>query len=187
MKDKTTATEKKLTSGVEGSSLHELEEKLEDDINELKGISEVLRNRHDDLIDRQNVLAEEHGGSNAKSSDIIALDIDGQDIFARRDTLTAVEGSRLETLFSGRWENQLLRDVKGRVLMDVDAYVFKKILEYLYMVKISDYIPLLPSVDEDKQAVFEAYVDFFALRAATDDSSECDTKQSNDVKFESSS
>jgi hypothetical protein len=55
------------------------------------------------------------------------------------------------------------------------------------MVKISDDIPLLPSVDEHKQAVFEAYVDFFALRAATYDSSECDTKQSNDVKFESSS
>ena len=187
MKDKTTATDKKLNSDLEGSFLRELEEKLENDINELKGISEVLKNRLDDLIDRQDALAEEHGGSNAKPSDIIALDIDGQDIFARRDTLTAVEGSRLETLFSGRWENQLLRDVKGRVLMDVDAYVFKKILEYLYMVKISDDIPPLPSVDEDKQAVFDAYVDVFALHPATDDSSEGDTKQSNEVDFESSS
>lgn len=187
MKDKKIATDKKVTSDLEGSFLRELEEKLENDINELKGISEVLKNRLDDLIDRQDALAEEHGGSNAKPSDIIALDIDGQEMFARRDTLTAVEGSRLEALFSGRWENQLLRDIKGRVLMDVDAYVFKKILEYLYMVKISDDIPPLPSVDEDKQAVFDAYVDFFALRAATDDSSEGDTKQSNEVDFESSS
>ena len=42
-------------------------------------------------------------------------------------------------------------------------------------------------MDEDKQAVFDAYVDVFALHPATDDSSEGDTKQSNEVDFESSS
>ena len=58
----------------------------------------------------------------------------GTEIFACRDTLTVVKSCRLEALFSGRWENQLLRDDQGRVFMDVDPKSFKKILEYLYMV-----------------------------------------------------
>ena len=90
------------------------------------------------------------------------------ELFACRDTtLTVVKGSQLEALFSGRWENQLLRDESGRVFMDVDPAMFKKILEYLYMVKILDDLPPSPEVvDKDEEAV-EMYVDFFKLRLAS--------------------
>ena len=50
--------------------------------------------------------------------------------------------------------------------MDVDPAMFKKILEYLYMVKILDDLPPSPEVvDKDEEAV-EMYVDFFKLRAS---------------------
>jgi hypothetical protein len=63
-------------------------------------------------------------------------------------------------------ENQLLRDESGRVFMDVNPAMFKKILEYLYMVKILDDLPPSPEVvDKDEEAV-EMYVDFFKLRAS---------------------
>ena len=75
---------------------------------------------------------------------LILENVRGTELFARRDTLTVVKGSRLEALFSGRWKNQLLRDESGRVFMDVDPSMFKKILEYLYMVKISEIYHLCP-------------------------------------------
>ena len=89
----------------------------------------------------------------------------GTELFARRDTLTVVKGSRFEALFSGRWENQLLRDSKGTIFIDFDPAIFKKILEYLYMMKISEDIPPLPEVATEKKDMFDTYVDFFKLRS----------------------
>ena len=46
--------------------------------------------------------------------------------------------------------------------------MLKKILEYLYMVKIADDEPPLPDViNEDKEAL-DMYVDFFKLRTRID-------------------
>ena len=97
-------------------------------------------------------------------SDIIKLNVRGTTLFARRDTLTCVKGSFLEAKFSGRWDSCLVRDKQGAVCLDVNDYIFKKVLEYLYIVKISDDVPPLPSVDGGQQVKFEAYVKFFALQ-----------------------
>eukprot|EP00957_Ditylum_brightwellii_P189561 14429583-Ditylum_brightwellii.AAC.2 len=75
-----------------------------------KKICDLKSPRHKDIIDRQEALAYQHGGEHAKPFDIICHNVRGTELFSRRDTLTGVEGSRLEALFSGRWENQLLRD-----------------------------------------------------------------------------
>ena len=91
-------------------------------------------------------------------------------MFAQRDTLTAVCGSRLEALFSGRWENQLLRDTKRRVFMDVELLVFRKILECLYMLKVAgraDASLELPSVSPEMKPSFDQYIAFFDLQPAT--------------------
>ena len=88
-------------------------------------------------------------------------------MFARRDTLTIVSGSRLEALFSGRWENQLLRDAKGRVFMDVEPLVFRKILEYLYMLKVAGEVDTSlepPSVPVEMKSSFDQYIAYFALK-----------------------
>jgi hypothetical protein len=51
------------------------------------------------------------------------------------------------------------------MFMDIDPAMFKKILEYLYMVKISEDIPPLPEVATEKKDMFDTYVDFFKLRS----------------------
>ena len=132
---------------------------------EMHDENEALEKPHKVIIDCQDALAYKHGCEHPKSSDIIRFNVRGTELFARRDTLTVVKGSRLEALFSGRWEKRLLRDGYGRVIMDVDPDMFKKILEYLYTVKISEDVPPLPEVIEAKKDMFDMYVGFFNLRS----------------------
>ena len=141
-----------------------LDSELDSSITKINDKHQALKKQHQHLIDRQEALAHKHGGADIQLSDIIRLNVRGTEFFARRDTLTVVKSSRLEALFSGRWENQLLRDDQGRVFMDVDPKSFKKILEYLYMVKISedgDAPPIMSKVDESMKDMFDSYLDFF--------------------------
>ena len=83
----------------------------------------------------QRDLTQENDRYHAKCSDKMHLNVGGTDMHALRETLTLINGSHLEVLFSGRWENKLLRDKKGRIFLDLDACYFKKIMEYLYSMK----------------------------------------------------
>eukprot|EP00979_Chaetoceros_neogracilis_P012637 scaffold3389_cov188-Chaetoceros_neogracile.AAC.12 len=144
-----------------------LDSELDSSITKINDKHQELKKLHIHLIDRQEDLAHRHGGADIKLSDIIRLNVRGTEMFARRDTLTVVKSSRLEALFSGRWENQLLRDDQGRVFMDVDPKSFKKILEYLYMMKISEDndAPPMSEVDVSMKDMFDSYLDFFKLRS----------------------
>jgi hypothetical protein len=146
------------------SLLEDIVKKLASSINQINDQHQALEKHHKDIIDCQDALTYKHGGEHTKPSDIICLNVRGTELFARRGTLTVVKGSRLEALFSGRWENRLLRDGKGRVFMDIDPAMFNNILEYLYTVKISDVMPPLPEVVSAKKDMFDRYVDFFKLR-----------------------
>eukprot|EP00979_Chaetoceros_neogracilis_P012632 scaffold3389_cov188-Chaetoceros_neogracile.AAC.7 len=148
-----------------------LDSELDSSITKINDTHQALKKQHQNLTDRQDAIAHKHGGADIRLSDIIRLNVQGTELFARRDTLAVVKGSRLEALFSGRWENQLLRDKKGRVFMDVNADVFKKILEYLYMVKISNDVPPLPSIDESMKDMFNLYIKFFKLQSSDDNPS----------------
>eukprot|EP00979_Chaetoceros_neogracilis_P003672 scaffold652_cov188-Chaetoceros_neogracile.AAC.18 len=144
-----------------------LDSELDSSITKINDTHQALKKQHQHLIERQETLAHQNGGADIQLSDIIRLNVRGTEMFARRDTLTVVKSSRLEALFSGRWENQLLRDDQGRVFMDVDPKSFKKILEYLYMVKISENgdAPSMSKVDESKKDMFDLYLDFFKLQS----------------------
>eukprot|EP01083_Nonionella_stella_P166507 556890_1 len=109
---------------------------LEADILNLRQTSQVSAQRHSFLLKRQHDLTLQHGGSHAQPSDIIKLNIGGKKMRVLRETLTLVKGSRLEVLFSGRWESKLLRDDEGCVFLDLDPCYFTKIMEYLYLIKV---------------------------------------------------
>lgn len=136
---KTSSYDKKTKEDVKAisSKIENLDKVLDTSIASLFDQHNEIKKRHRDIIERQEALLRKHGGVNVKPSDIIVLNVRGEEMFARRDTLTLVQDSRLEALFSGRWENQLLRDEQGRVFMDVDPGAFRRILEYLYMIKIA--------------------------------------------------
>ena len=53
----------------------------------------------------------------------------------RRDTLTAIEGSRLSQMFGGRWDKVLPKDKSGRFFLDLDPQQFRALLSWLVDVK----------------------------------------------------
>ena len=73
---------------------------------------------------------------NPSPSDTIRLNVGGDTSFTtRRDTLTAIPGSRLALLFSGRWDKSLRRDENGRLFLDVDPVQFRALLAWLVDLK----------------------------------------------------
>lgn len=53
----------------------------------------------------------------------------------RRDTLTAIEGSRLSHMFGGRWDKVMPKDKSGRFFLDLDPQQFRALLSWLVDVK----------------------------------------------------
>eukprot|EP00979_Chaetoceros_neogracilis_P002509 scaffold433_cov260-Chaetoceros_neogracile.AAC.36 len=97
-----------------------LNSELDSSITKINDKHQALKKQYQQLIDRQEDLAH--------------ISTEEQTLSFLISSISMCASSRLEALFSGRWENQLLRDDQGRVFMDVDPKSFKKILEYLYMV-----------------------------------------------------
>ena len=160
--------------------LHEeTKETMDHKKNALEADIAIIRSFHLNQIKRQSAMNDErlnllksNGGSSVQSSDIIKINVGGTKLKVARSILVLIKGSRLEALFSGRWENKLLRDDDGCVFMDLDITHFEKIVNYLCAVKECqdkeesvDRFPKLHdfSVDRD-QAVFDAYVEFFRLQ-----------------------
>jgi len=152
------------SQGASSPTLEDLDKILESSITQIINEHQALRKRRKDIADRQNAKASEHGGDHATPSDIIRLNVRGTELFACRDPLPIVKGSHFEALFSVRREDQILRDGQGTVFIDIDPVTFKKILEYLYMVKISRDVPPLPTIDEPHKEMFEYYIKFLNLR-----------------------
>jgi hypothetical protein len=85
-----------------------------------------------------------------------------------RATLTLFKGTRFEALFSGRWEDKLLRDPEGRIFLDVHPGCFKKIVDWHTRYKMAgpdaSNAPELPWLDEDEEAeIFHRQIEFFGL------------------------
>ena len=82
------------------------------------------------LEDSKVALLQANGGAKLKKK--LTLNVGGT-VFkgVKRETLCAVPGSHLAELFSGRWEERLLRDSKGRIFLDVNPECFGKILTFL--------------------------------------------------------
>ena len=66
----------------------------------------------------------------------LRLNVGGDTSFVTsRDTLTAIEGSRLSQLFSGRWDKVLPKDRDGRIFFDLDPVQFRALLSWLVDIK----------------------------------------------------
>ena len=76
-----------------------------------------------------------------------------------RETLTLIKDSRLEVLFSGRWENKILRDDEGCVFIDIDARYFEKVIEYLNSIKVHE----ADETDENKNVPELPEIKFFRI------------------------
>lgn len=125
----------------------------------------TLEKGHSDLEAKKKSLAAQNGGSSVSDSDILDINAGGQIVRVTRGTLTQIKGSRLEAIFSGRWEKQLQRDPKGRIFLDVNPTCFKIIVDYLNECKIAppETPPDLPRVDSENQAFLDGLLTALGL------------------------
>jgi septum formation inhibitor MinC len=61
----------------------------------------------------------------ASASPIVNLNVGGEKMSTSRATLTIAEGSLLATMFSGKWEDKLMKDTNGCIFLDYDPVVSK--------------------------------------------------------------
>jgi hypothetical protein len=84
------------------------------------------------LESRKRAVVKRHSsGGNVK--DRLKLTVGGEQVTTKRSTLcTPFPSSKLDALFSGRYENALLRDPKDkkRIFLDLKPECFRKLLEF---------------------------------------------------------
>ena len=84
-----------------------------------------------DLKEFQDSLTAKNRVLDVDGSDILDINAGGSIISVTRGTLTQIKGTRLEALFSGRWDRRLPRDDDGRVFLDVNPKCFGVVVDYL--------------------------------------------------------
>ncbi|KAL3770116.1 hypothetical protein ACHAW5_009657 [Stephanodiscus triporus] len=133
------------------SSLNQRESRLDERLHELN------RKKHD--------IAEAYGKLDAADNDFVEVNAGGEIVVAKRSTLTQIIGTRLEALFSGRWEKVLQRDSHGRIFLDVNPTCFRAIVDYLNEVIISseDSPPDPPCVEDEYAHILQRQLDLFGL------------------------
>ena len=111
-------------------------------------------------------LTEQNGGSQVRPTDKLKLNVGGTRMVIRRETFLQFPETHLAALFSGRWENRLLRDRRGRVFLDVNPTCFRTMLDFLCTYKLASPDDPLdpPDVPEELQGPFDALADFFGMR-----------------------
>ena len=141
-----------------------LREAVEEFLAQSREKVEGKRKRLEDIQNEQVKLARSSAdqetvapGEEVEASAIIKLNVGGDTSFIT-DTLTAIEGSCLSQLFSGRWDKVLPKDRDGRIFLDLDPVQFRALLSWLadtkHMAPGSGQGPPLPAVPLEYQAGF---------------------------------
>lgn len=157
----------KLTAANEGlAAAHESRErdyKLE--IGKLDEMEKKLLDRIKLLNEAKLKVAQTSGDVDVSGEDLVEINAGGKAISVTRSTLTQFKGTRLEALFSGRWDKKLIRDDAGRIFLDVNPICFQAIVDYLNEVKIStdDCPAAAPSVDPELKDILMHQIDLFGL------------------------
>jgi len=141
------------------------ERDLKEQISELDDVESKLNERMDELNKKKQQIAQTHGSINISGDDLIEINAGGKVIAAKRSTLIQLEGTRLEALFSGRWDKKLQGDSHGRIFLDVNPKCFQAIVDYLTELLISseDNLPKMPSVDDEHNDIMKHQIELFKL------------------------
>ncbi|KAL7531835.1 hypothetical protein ACHAWF_003926, partial [Thalassiosira exigua] len=118
--------------------------RLDDKENHLK---ERLRQLNQTMFDPS------QANLDAADDDLMEVNAGGKVIAAKRSTLTQLKGTRLESLFSGRWDKALQRDGNGHIFLDVNPKCFGAI----------DNPPSPPVVGDEEEHILRSRLDVFGL------------------------
>ena len=100
-----------------------------------------------------------------KNDDVIELNVGGQAMATKRSTLCQVEGSLLSSMFSGRWEDNMIRDKDGRIFLDFNPKYFGFILDCLRAkaISVTGKPAKLPKVDSNEVDNFHELIEYLGL------------------------
>jgi hypothetical protein len=143
---------------------HEAEYKKE--LQRLDEAEKALHQRVKELNIEKNKALESNGSTqDVSNEDLVEINAGGKIVVARRSTLTQMSGTRLEALFSGRWDKRLQRDGKGRIFLDVNPVCFQAIVDYLNELVISppNFPCEPPHVESELKHVLRHDLDLFGI------------------------
>ncbi len=158
--------------------------KFDEQIQKLNDEEKCLRERLGDVESKiQNCVAENGNVENISDNDTVEINAGGKIVAVKRGTLTQIKGTRLEALFSGRWDNKLLRDNSGKIFIDVNGDCFQSIVDYLNELSISseEDRPELPSMDREYEHILNHQIDLFGLKHHFLDSNIIKTQEDEQV------
>jgi hypothetical protein len=155
--------------------------------NEVKRLEEKekqLLNRLAKLDEEKQKIAAENGDVDVSDDDLIEINAGGKIVAAKRGTLTQMEGTKLEALFSGRWDNKLLRDNRGRILLDVNGDCFQAIVDYLNesIISSEDEPPEPPAVADENRHILNCQTELLMKSNGINDIDSDIIKSENDLK-----
>ncbi|KAL7544142.1 hypothetical protein ACHAWF_007527 [Thalassiosira exigua] len=132
---------------------------------ELNERQSLLVERMKKLDEKKGAMASQNGNVNASDDDLVEVNAGGKVVTAKRSTLTQQVGTRMEALFSGRWDEKLQRDANGRIFLDVNPKCFRAIVDYLNELAISskDDPPSPPSVVDEDDHILRSQLGLFGL------------------------
>jgi hypothetical protein len=98
---------------------------MDNEILALDNRDTLLKERVHGLNLMKHEIAQANGNLIVADDDLIEINAGGKVVVTKRSTLTQIQGSRMEALFSGRWDKKLMRDGHGRIFLDVDPTCFR--------------------------------------------------------------
>eukprot|EP00984_Skeletonema_dohrnii_P017700 scaffold8135_cov127-Skeletonema_dohrnii-CCMP3373.AAC.2 len=140
------------------------------EIKRLDDKEEELLIRLSKLEEQKEKVATEHGeAEDVSDDDLIEINAGGKIIAAKRGTLCQLKGTRLEALFSGRWDKKLQRDSSGRIFLDVNGDCFQAIVDYLNELAISsdEDPPAYTTVGGENRRTLHDHLQLFGLPLST--------------------
>ena len=126
----------------------------------------ILNERVQEFNRKKHEIDQANGNRAVTDDDLVEINAGGKMIVAKRSTLTQIQGSsRMDALFSGRWDKKLMRDSHGRIFLDVDPICFQAIVDYLTEMTISskDSPPSPPNVDDVNKLILNHQLELFGL------------------------
>lgn len=101
----------------------------------------------------------------ADPKEVLDINAGGQIHSVKRETLLLAKGSMLAAMFSGNWDNGLARDSQGRPFLEIDPYIFDKVVNYLRqkLIEGPDSPAPLPVIDPDRAREYKRVITYFGL------------------------
>ena len=126
----------------------------------------MLFERMTELNERKQKAVAAYGNIYAAADDLVEVNAGGRVISVEhRSILTQLVGTRIETIFSGRWDKKLLRDSNGVIFLDLNPDCFQAIVDYLgeKMISSESDPPSPPSVEDEHDHILRNQLELFGF------------------------